>query len=86
MWWLPACRVAQMGNQSSSTSDFHPKPPVFPLPGDAALAGATRPGSCPLPAGIHHLYSVPVVLGEYLHLSPGAPQVLSPPNHSLKVF
>lgn len=55
VWRLPACHVAQMGNQSSCTGDSHPKPPVFPLP--------TRPGTCPLPAGIHHLYSVPAVLG-----------------------
>lgn len=55
VWLLPACVVAQMGNQSSGTSDCRPKPPVFPLSCDAALAGATCPGSCPLPAGIHHL-------------------------------
>lgn len=65
-----AVAAAQMGNQNHSG----PKSPVFPLP------GAARPGSLPLPAGIHHLPSGPAVLGEYLHLSPGAPRVLIAPE------
>lgn len=41
------------------TGDSHPKPPVFPLPGDEALAGAARPDR----EGIHHFYSIPCGFG-----------------------
>lgn len=45
--WCGCCLLAMLFKRGiRCTGDSHPKPLVFPLPGDAALAGATRPGSC----------------------------------------
>lgn len=44
---LPCCSTE---NQSSCTGDSHPKPPVFPLPGDGCGAGRCHsPRLLPLP-------------------------------------
>lgn len=82
---LPCCSNGESEQLHPSWCDLggdsHPKPPVVSLPSEAALACATRPNSCPLPEGIHRLYSVPVVLAPQEHLPPCASAASAASSH-----